>query len=354
MHKIKSLLTALSLLLFFVPLVESSANPIPKDKLIDLGQEAFRQKLCAIQDQPTLPAVKSYFFIEENDETYMAVLNFGQGFIIMAADDASIPVLAYSFEGNFELETAAPGAKMFLEQYQKEIAAIRNLGLQPAADVQSAWQELQNHQAKGILEVVVSPLLTSTWNQTKFYNQYSPQDADSPQGYDGRTPNGCVAVAMAQIMYYYRFPEQGTGQHTNYTDYGNFTVNFGEETYNYEVMEDALSGYNNEVAKLIFDCATSVDMMYAPDGSGAYSENVPNALTTYFFYSPDAQRSSKWGTNNSQWRNYLKTDLNENHPLYYSGYSDDGGHAFVCDGYNSDNHSTSISAGVVPPTDSTP
>ncbi|MBO4489538.1 MAG: C10 family peptidase [Bacteroidales bacterium] len=338
MCRIKTFLSALLLLLFLVPFAESSANPIPKDQLVSLGQEAFRQKLCAIQPQTSLPEVKSYFFIEEGGETYMAVLNFGKGFIIMAADDASIPVLAYGFEGEFSMETAAPGAKMFLEQYKKEIAAIRSLKLPTANDVLEAWQELKNHQSKSTLEIVVAPLLTSIWNQTKYYNQYSPEDEDSPGGYDGRTPNGCVAVAMAQIMYYYRYPEQGTGQHTNYTYYGNYTVNFGNETFNYEAMEDALSGYNNEVAKLIFDCATSVDMYYAPDGSGANSEDVPHALSTYFLYSQNAHYSSKWGTNNSQWRNYLKSDLNNNRPVYYSGYSDDGGHAFVCDGYNSDNH----------------
>lgn len=314
------------------------AAPVPKQQLLQLGQEAFRQKKAAILQDPATEEIKSYFFIEENNETLMAVLNFSHGFIIMAADDASIPVLAYGFEGEFTMETAAPGAKMFLEQYQKEISAIRSLALEPAEDVQTAWQELKNHQAKNTLEEVVSPLLTSTWNQTKYYNQYSPQDENSPSGYDGRTPNGCVAVAMAQIIYYYRYPSQGTGQHTNHTDYGSFTVNFSNETFNYEVMEDALSGYNNEVAKLIFDCATSVDMSYAPDGSGAYSENVPDALSTYFQYSPQANYSSKWGTNNSQWRNYLKTDLNANRPVYYSGYSSEGGHAFVCDGYNSDNH----------------
>ncbi|MCR4964221.1 MAG: C10 family peptidase [Bacteroidales bacterium] len=334
----KTFRTAVLTFLFALISIYSFSAPIPKDQLLQLGKEAFRQRLVALQDYQTSNELKSYFFIEENDETYMAVLNFGHGFIIMAADDASIPVLAYAFEGEFTMETAAPGAKMFLSQYQKEIAAIRELGLQPAEDVKEAWEELYNHQAKNTLEVVVSPLLTSNWNQTKFYNQYSPKDSESPNGYDGRTPNGCVAVAMAQIMYYYRYPEQGSGQHTNHSSYGNFTVNFANETFNYEVMEDMLSGYNDNVARLIFDCATSVDMMYSPEGSGAYSEDVPNALVTYFNYSPDAQRSSKYGTNNSQWRNYLKTDLNALRPLYYSGYSDDGGHAFVCDGYNSDNH----------------
>ena len=47
------------------------------------------------------------------------------------------------------------------------------------------------------------------------YNYFSPKDENSPGGYDGKVPNGCVAVAMAQIAYYYRYPEFGSGSHRN-------------------------------------------------------------------------------------------------------------------------------------------
>ncbi|MCR4872206.1 MAG: C10 family peptidase, partial [Bacteroidales bacterium] len=96
--------------------------------------------------------------------------------------------------------------------------------------------------------------------------------------------------------------------------------------------------YNNEVAKLIFHCATSVDMGYGPDGSGAYSHDVPDAMTTYFKYNVDCNRLNKHNYSDSTWKEMLKNDLDAARPLYYSGYSESGGHAFVCDGYNSDNY----------------
>ena len=36
----------------------------------------------------------------------------------------------------------------------------------------------------------------------------------------------------------------------------------------------------------------------------------------------------------AEWMNLIKSEINEKRPVYYFGSSDDGGHAFVFDGYN--------------------
>jgi hypothetical protein len=74
-------------------------------------------------------------------------------------------------------------------------------------------------------------------------------------------------------------------------------------------------------------------MHYAPDGSGAYSTDVPYALKTYFKYSPAVQHVSRGGYTVTNWENMLTEQLDANKPIYYSGQSPDGGHAWVCDGY---------------------
>ncbi|MCQ2283274.1 MAG: C10 family peptidase [Bacteroidales bacterium] len=314
------------------------ATPISKGELISLGQKAFYQKALGISPESTDSPLKDFFFIEENDETMMAVLNFSDGYLVISAEDAVMPVLAYGFKTNLEENSMAPGARMWLELYTNEIREIRRLGITASQEVEKAWSEIRENSPKALTEIVVSPLLLSHWNQNKYYNRYSPIDTASPSSYDSRTPNGCVAVAMSQILYYYRYPSHGYGSHTNHSGYGNFSVNFGQQNYDYDAMTNQLSWYNDEVAKLIFHCATSVDMVYGPDGSGAYSEDVPNAITSYFGYSSDVEYRYKNSTNSSQWRNYLKADLNASRPVYYSGHGSDGGHAFVCDGYNSDNY----------------
>lgn len=309
------------------------ASPVSRKDLVAAAMNAFKQKTMRE------PEIKDCHFVTNGSDTLLLVVNFSRGFIVVSADNAVIPVLAYSLDQQFYMAEAAPAALLWLDSYAKQIQYVREQGLLPSAKVAQAWESLKTDVTpKDQTTQGVSPLLTALWNQTKYYNAYSPHDVNAPSGYDQRTPNGCVAVAMAMIMYYYRYPTHGTGSHTNHTDYGDFYVNFAQQTYCYEAMTDQLTHFNNEVAKLIFHCATSVDMMYGADGSGAYSENVPGALTSYFGYSSDCQFLYRYENTLSQWKSILQEDLNAKRPVYYSGHSDDGGHAFVCDGYENDDY----------------
>lgn len=326
------------LFLILIP-VMMSARTLTKNEMTTLGTRAFQQKAQQICPEATSYSLKDCEYLRDGGEISMAVLHFDHGFLLLSAEDAVMPVLAYDFTNDIDLSNLAPGVEFLLSQYQNEIAVARSENLAQSERVAEAWRELRHPSRSVTTEVVVAPLITARWNQNKYYNYYSPQDENAPGGYDGKVPNGCVAVAMSQIIYYYRYPESGTGSHTNYTyDYGSFYVNFAQQHYNYETMDDQLSSYNNEVAKLIFHCATSVDMGYGADGSGAYSHDVPAALSTYFRYNTDSQYRHKNSYSDSAWHVMLKTDLDAKRPIYYSGYSESGGHAFVCDGYNSDDY----------------
>ena len=325
------------LFLILIPAMVS-AKTLTKHEISTLGTCAFQQKALQICPEAASYSLKNCEYLRDGGEISIAVLHFDHGFLLLSAEDAVFPVLAYDFTNDLDLDNLAPGVESLLSQYREEIAATRRLKIAQTERVADAWQELRHPSRNGTTETIVSPLITARWNQNKYYNYYSPQDEDSPSGYDGKVPNGCVAVAMAQILYYYRYPENGAASHTNHSSYGNFYVNFAQQHYNYDAMADQLHFYNNEVAKLIFHCATAVDMGYGPDGSGAYSQDVPDALSTYFRYNTDSHFRRKHDYSDSAWRTMLKADLDANRPIYYSGYSESGGHAFVCDGYNSDNY----------------
>ena len=313
-----------------------SAKTLTQIELTTLGTRAFQQKAALVCPQAMFYSLKECEFIKEDGELCMAVLHFDQGFLIISAEDAVLPVLAYGFEQDINLDDLPPAVELFLNQYKQEISAVRRSHQTASARVTAAWEKLRHPSRDGETTQGVAPLLTSKWNQGKYYNYYSPVDEDSPGGYDNKTPSGCVAIAMAQIMNYYRFPQRGSGSHTNYSEYGAFHVDFSQQTYNYDVMFDQLNFYNNEVSKLIFHCATAVDMMYGSNGSGAYSPDVPDALSTYFYYSPNAHYTSKHHYSYEEWCTKLMDELDLRRPVYYSGYSEEGGHAFVCDGYDSD------------------
>lgn len=264
----------------------------------------------------------------------------------MAADDAVSPVLAYSLEDDFPLDNSAPAALYWLDGYKEMVYQTRQQHVMATEEVSRQWQELEGTGGRASRSEIVAPLLPSKWNQSKYYNDLCPADDASPAGYGGHVPCGCVALAMASVIHYYRYPTTGQGSHGYYSTYGYFSVNYGQQNYNYGVMPYSLNKKNNEVAKLIFHCAIAVEMGFDPEGSGAQTSDCKNALRDYYKYSNDiavASRGGGWGPwggssyTDEQWVALLKEDLDNGYPVIYSGYAEnEGGHAFVCDGYDSD------------------
>lgn len=281
-----------------------------------------------------------YVLIQEGNPVFYT-FNTNPGFIIISAEDAFTPVIGYSFEGSFDLERASENYRSFIDAYVEQILYIRHQGLTAEPDVAQEWQELSSDKLPSSWSDRdnrnVAPLLSSTWDQGSPYNMLCPED---PAGPGGHTWVGCVATAMAQIMYYWRYPATGEGSHCympwNYS-YGTQCADFGNTEYAWDGMINSID-YSNALpnAELQYHCAVSVDMGFSPDGSGAYSFTVPDALAEYFRYY-DAQYNEKDWYSQVDWTNLLKADLDLGHPLYYSGFSATAGHAFVCDGYQDDN-----------------
>ena len=190
----------------------------------------------------------------------------------------------------------------------------------------------------------VTPLLTSTWGQQAPYNNMCPIASGNT-----RCVTGCVATAMAQVLYFHKVPAHGIGTRTIYYPQGDYTgtpvtANFGEDFYDWENMLDHYNDgqYNNTqanaVALLMRDCGVAADMEYGSPsvGSGAYSEDAAEGLRDYFGFE-DAECLSRDSYSEQQWMNIVYRELSENGPLMYGGSSYyDGGHAFVLHGYNAE------------------
>lgn len=268
----------------------------------------------------------------------------GGGFVVMAADNSVLPVLGYSTEGHFDAEDIPSNMAAWLATYRdavSDIAAGANERAYPT--MEGAWQQLLDAEPVATSrEVVVGPLLSTTWSQSPYYNNLCPGTGSN------KAVTGCVATAMGQIMRYWQWPLQGHGHHSyvanyaqyGYADYGTQYADFGSATYNYNAMPNALTSNSSsiqvgQIAQLLYHCGVSVNMMYGPNASGANSENVPAAMQNYFGYKSS---TFQYKNGESAWVNGLKAQLNADRPVYYSGSGDDGGHAFVCDGYDEDNY----------------
>lgn len=122
---------------------------------------------------------------------------------------------------------------------------------------------------------------------------------------------------MAQVMRYWQRPS----------------------TYNWASMANTFA--NNEVARLMRDAGSSVNMSYSDPGSGAKHESIPPALVNTFTYA--SAQNINYGTSSYS---TVQNELNARRPVILSGYNTSNsswfglvveyrdGHEWVCDGYS--------------------
>ncbi|HNZ43363.1 MAG TPA: C10 family peptidase [Bacteroidales bacterium] len=270
----------------------------------------------------------------KNSEEMYYIFSSQNGYIIVAAEDDAYPVLAYSFEGPYTGKNISPEFGYWMSIYEDQIIHIRKNSMKADKKISDTWnfyltdficdEQLKNGTKS------VAPLLMSTWDQGTYYNYLCPPD---PAGAGGHVYSGCVATAMAQVMYYYRYPVQGTGSHGYYSNYGYLSANFGATTYQWNEMQNNIGGkFNYSMALIQLHCGIAIDMDYSPDGSGASMYDAASAMKSYFGYSASTQLYRKDDYTETQWKNMLIDDLDNKMPIQYAGYGESG-HAFVCDGY---------------------
>ncbi|MCI5081909.1 MAG: thiol protease/hemagglutinin PrtT [Saprospiraceae bacterium] len=258
------------------------------------------------------------------------------GYVIVSADERVQPVLAYSLTAPFiqESENQPEAYRKWMRYYQYSIQEAIRQEIPASAEIEQAWEMYLTGDLPKDGEKV-DPLTSTTWDQPFPYNALCPQDPNTGQ----RAVVGCVATAMAQIMRYHAHPAQGTGFHSyNHPTFGTVSANFGGTSYNWGAMPNAISNYNEQVARLSFHCGVSIEMGYGVDVSGVSSLSpVSDALKQYFSYSSTTQFVDRENYSDAAWLQLMKTELDNSRPIEYGGIGQGGGHAWVCDGYDNSN-----------------
>ena len=327
----KQFLFLLALSMGFSTLI---ANPVDMEKAKTIGQKFACTKINKNLKNSDLQLV--YTGSSNRGEACFYVFNVdATGFVIVSADDKFRPIVGYSDEGTFATENMSPELAFYLD---KIIEARTSRNVVFFDDTAEEWESvattgslLSRNGGRG-----VDYICTTKWNQDSPYNLYAPEASG---GSGGRCYAGCVATAMSQVMKRWDHPTQGTGSHSYYCyGYGSQSAYFGETTYDWKHMPDRLGGASQDeieaVATLMYHCGVSVDMNFSPSGSGANSWDVPYAITHYFSYSNNCSLKGRDEYSLFNWQNMLKEQFDLGWPVYYSGFSNSGGHAFVCDGYD--------------------
>ena len=263
---------------------------------------------------------------EEDSPYYIFNVQDSQGFVIVSGDDRTVPILGYTEVGSFDAENVPDNVRWWLQGYANQIAS---LGGTQTLDEDSNVHKY--HEA-------IPKLLEAEWDQTKPFNDQCPvMNGDT-------CVTGCVATAMSQIMYYYKYPAKTTANIPSYTyevdgkrikvdalsastfDWDNMKTNY---SLSYTAAEGAA------VAKLMTCCGRSIGMGYTPNLSSGNDTKMVNAIVKYFGYDKSAVRLSRDSYTDYEWQELILNELDNSRPVYYAGATDAGsGHAFVCDGYD--------------------
>ena len=243
------------------------------------------------------------------------------GFVIVSGDDRVPAVLGYSDKSTFDPQNVPEAMQTLLEGYAAQIDALDH-GAKAAP-----------HFANG---EAIAPLVTAQWDQDAPYNLLFPTLNNGRTAYVG-----CVATAMAQVLYYWKWPASTTIPIHAYTSQEesiympqlpviSFAWDKMQDTYQIDDTSDAALA----ASQLSLYCAQSVDMNFTPYGSSAFSNDIPTALSTYFNYKRSAKYVQRDVYSSQVWEEMLYWELSSGRPVLYSGSKMGGGHEFVCDGYD--------------------
>jgi len=331
-----------------------------------------------------LPAKKMVRKATATEDLYYLYENAnGEGWVIVAADDAVTPILAYSETGHFRTDNMPVNIQKWLGEYSSIITKIKAEGSEATEEVAGEWETLRKNVRKAKGDAVVGPLIQTTWDQGEpFWNK-------CPGSGNNKAYTGCVATAMAQVMKYWNWPVQGTGSKSYrpldpnsddyvYGPYSTQSADFGATTYDWDNMLNAYTYLDDEgydhvlsglttaqkdaVATLMYHCGVASEMMYGDadaGGSGTMTINygdwnwgitttnkggcAQNALYTFFGYKQPTgyyrNGDSDYGYaswTDADWTAMLKAELDLSRPIMYAGGTaqSGGGHSFVCDGYD--------------------
>ena len=268
-------------------------------------------------------------YIAEQERFYVYDRGVHGGFVVIAGDDRLPQVLGYGEKGDFTVSALPPAVQYWMGAIDKQIAYLQS------HDNATAHQPSQRTAAVG-------PLMTTIWNQGEPYNNLCPTYTTS-SGETQRAVTGCVATATAQVMNFHKWPDVGVGSHSYHCNVNDMTptdlsADFSQSVYRWDLMLDDYDAGSSEesceaVAKLMSDVGIAVDMGYG-SSSGAQETTAMRALSQYFKYSTKSYLLNRDYYNATEWDQFLYDELSMGRPIIYCGFDDEGGHAFVFDGFD--------------------
>ena len=269
----------------------------------------------------------------------------GGGWVIIAGDDRAKQVLAYGDKGNIDVNNLPGNMKGYLKLYKNQI------------------EEMQSYKGEVITKKApknyapIEPLTKSTWGQQEPMNRLCPMAGSD------RTSAGCGPLAMAQIIYYWKYPTEVPEIAGYSASWSQYMSSLPATTFDFSLMLDKYTVYNpntggvslgtytedqaNEVAKLVRYCGQACKTRYGNSGtsSGSYTYDQRDAFKTFGFnenleligIDPSYYCSNSGHKyTEEEWKDIMYNELSNNRPIAYHNVDFIDGHAWVIDGIDTE------------------
>ena len=245
------------------------------------------------------------------------------GYAIVSADTRVPALLAYSNDGEISSEL-----QEMLDIFVQNIDVNQHQNMELAA----TSSELR---ATRITDGPIEPLLKDI-----AWGQFAPFNLNAPTVGEKQAPVGCVATAVAQILYYYRYPAATLSDIPAYTTatekFEVAGVEKGTKLDWNNILDNYINGYTDVNAKAVSDLFSVVDAAIEADfgkEETASGKICIEELVNVFGYDPDLIRLSYRSSYTfKEWSNLIYNELKENRPVLRAGFSLTKGHRFLCDG----------------------
>jgi len=312
------------------------------------SQQALQQAQRFVQERISVghraPDVVPQMQMKQVSGLYVFNMADHGGYVIVSNDDRALPILGFSDRGSIDPDNMPTNMRAWLQGYADQITWLKAQGTSTTKPAAAAPALRRTHSTDAI-----APMLTTRWNQLEPFNDLVPDFSS-----ERKCATGCVATAMAQVMYYHKWPQQTTEAIPAYTmkstsislpslpvttfDWNNmvdeYLGHYDPATGYFYPKEAPTEAQRTAVATLMKYCGYAVKMDYGRE-SGAYSTDIAPALTKYFNYNAETtQIVYRRYYSANRWADIIYHELANGRPVIYGGQtSGQEGHQFVCDGY---------------------
>ena len=260
-----------------------------------------------------------------------------EAFVLVAKTDAVDEVLGYCDSGSFDASDLPDNFRAMLHDMEQEVAILSS------SDDPKAALAIRKASRKA-----VSPMIKSKWNQGEVSATGNAYNCQCPiYTYSTGTKyycyTGCVATAMAQLMYFYKYPKttkKTIPGFTSNTSIG-YLSSLEVTTFDWDNMQDEYLGTDlantssyraMPIAKLMKYCGYAAKMSYGTGSSLASSHAMYTSMVEYFGYNPNAYLADRMDYTAEDWVALIYGELAAGRPVLYSGSSTSSGHQFILDG----------------------